>query len=431
VIDFDSSVTTETYTLSSTSNRLTSVADGSVMRSLTYDASGNVITDDRGGGTVYTLVYADHNRLAEIKSGSTVLASYAYGAFGRRLVKTAGSTVTQFHFGPGGQPIAETDATGTTNVEFIWLGGLPLARIDGGTISYIHADHLNAPQKITDASKTVLWDGAFTPFGKAHALAGSLTHNHRFPGQHYDAVAGYHQNHFRDYAPSLGRYLQSDPIGLAGGLNTYGYVLGNPQNLIDSDGLQQRRTIRRSEAFSRLGPTRSSIAAQMFRRIQQQRPRYSWAMRPRSMTNVDLADLARLNRSLGNVRPNSATLDYRPQACTGQPYSAAVSLSNLHQRGFQPPAGTRSVPEGLPEGWRIGTTRGEGGVHYYDAQNPGNSVRVMPGNPNSPYPNSQSPYVRWQKNGEALNASGNVVRRDSPEAHIPLGSFRYNPSLFK
>jgi YD repeat-containing protein len=99
VIDFDGSVTTETYALSSTSNRLASVADGSITRSLTYDASGNVITDDRGGGTVYTLVYADHNRLAEIKSGSTVLASYAYGAFGRRLVKTAGSTVTQVHFG--------------------------------------------------------------------------------------------------------------------------------------------------------------------------------------------------------------------------------------------------------------------------------------------------------------------------------------------
>jgi uncharacterized protein RhaS with RHS repeats len=52
VIDFDGSVTTETYTLSSTSNRLNTVADGSVTRTLTYDASGNVITDDRGGGTV-------------------------------------------------------------------------------------------------------------------------------------------------------------------------------------------------------------------------------------------------------------------------------------------------------------------------------------------------------------------------------------------
>jgi YD repeat-containing protein len=115
VVDFDSSVTTETYTLSSTSNRLNTVADGSATRSLTYNAAGNVITDDRGG-TVYTLVYGDHNRLTEIKSGSTVLASYAYGAFGRRLVKTAGSTVTQFHFGfsghfgPGGQSIGRSGA---------------------------------------------------------------------------------------------------------------------------------------------------------------------------------------------------------------------------------------------------------------------------------------------------------------------------------
>jgi RHS repeat-associated protein len=45
-------------------------------------------------------------------------------------------------------------------------------------------------------------------------------------------------NYFRDYAPSLGRYVQSDPIGLEGGLNTYSYANGNPLRYIDPDGLQ-------------------------------------------------------------------------------------------------------------------------------------------------------------------------------------------------
>jgi len=118
-------------------------------------------------------------------------------------------------------------------------------------------------------------------------------------------------------------------------------------------------------------------------------------------------------------------------ARTGSTRAPLASPGSLPRRGFNPPPGTRNIPPGIPESWRIRPTRGTGGAWYYDPANMGNAVRVMPGDPTSPYPNSQVPYVRWQRNGQPMDVNGNVLPTQmSPDAHIPLPDFLFNPGLY-
>jgi RHS repeat-associated protein len=106
-------------------------------------------------------------------------------------------------------------------------------------IAYLHNDHLGTPQAMTDANAQVLWWRDQTPFGQTVAEGGFSVSPLRFPGQYDDIESGLAYNYFRDYDPALGRYIQSDPIGLRGGLNTYGYVKGNPLKYRDPYGLQE------------------------------------------------------------------------------------------------------------------------------------------------------------------------------------------------
>jgi RHS repeat-associated protein len=111
------------------------------------------------------------------------------------------------------------------------------------TFRYIHNDHLGTPQYATDDSGQIVWSASYKPFGEATANEDpdgdgtDYSLNIRFPGQYHDAESGLHYNYFRDYDPGIGRYIESDPIGLGGGLNTFGYVGGNPLSFSDPKGL--------------------------------------------------------------------------------------------------------------------------------------------------------------------------------------------------
>ena len=109
-----------------------------------------------------------------------------------------------------------------------------------------NADHLGTPRAITtsDASNTKVWEWKNDdPFGNnavnedPSATGTAFKYNNRFPGQYFDAETGTYHNGRRTYDAQLGRYIQSDPIGLGGGINTYAYVMGNPLSNSDPSGL--------------------------------------------------------------------------------------------------------------------------------------------------------------------------------------------------
>ncbi len=104
-------------------------------------------------------------------------------------------------------------------------------------IFYVHADHLGTPKTVTDAAQGIAWAADYLPYGEAQVTVETVTLNVRFPGQYHDAETALHYNYFRFYGPGSGRYIQSDPIGIDGGLNTYLYANANPNKFIDPYGL--------------------------------------------------------------------------------------------------------------------------------------------------------------------------------------------------
>jgi RHS repeat-associated protein len=143
---------------------------------------------------------------------------------------------THFLYDPEGRLLGEYGEAGQVEREYFYLEGMPLALIAPTGIYYYHTDHLGTPQSLTDGDRTVVWQAHHDPFGQASVTTQVVVNNLRFPGQYFDAETGLHYNYFRDYDPSTGRYIQSDPIGLAGGINTYAYVGSNPLTRIDPTG---------------------------------------------------------------------------------------------------------------------------------------------------------------------------------------------------
>jgi RHS repeat-associated protein len=259
---------TETYRYAMDSHRLQSVTESGGIIAFDYDAVGNTVTR---GSTRYD--YDPAGRLRRItRDGATVVADQGYDARGRRFTRTLPEKdrTEIHHYNRQGNLIAETNTNGDVLREYVYLNGKPLAmftrrisrtekalkdkpipkharkRIRRAQTRrmpiepfYVHTDHLGTPKLLTDTNGDMVWRGEYRPFGEVTVTTKSVENPLRFPGQHADGLNGLYYNHFRDYDPTLGRYIESDPIGLDAGFNTYGYVHQNPLRFIDPDGRKQ------------------------------------------------------------------------------------------------------------------------------------------------------------------------------------------------
>ena len=140
---------------------------------------------------------------------------------GPASTNSASSQNTVYHYDLSGQLIEETDGDGKLIADYIYLSGKPLAVIrkqsNQEETFYYHNDHLGTPKVMTDKLKKVVWNVDFDPFGNEIEQNGrrgsyvrSVENNLRFPGQYYDTKTELHQNYFRDYVPTIGRYLKND-----------------------------------------------------------------------------------------------------------------------------------------------------------------------------------------------------------------------------
>ena len=179
------------------------------------------------------------------------------GANLNRTIQTAGNNLYSFDAATfEGQNLnAGFTLTGTVTLTFtgtipygsrlnfaVTAGNTTCTTQQQSQLGYVYSDHLDTPRLITNGQGQALWAWDSDAFGTTNANEnpsnlGQFNFNLRFPGQYYDKETKTHYNYFRDYDPSTGRYLQSDPIGLEGGTNTYGHVNGNPVSSIDPYGL--------------------------------------------------------------------------------------------------------------------------------------------------------------------------------------------------
>lgn len=241
---------TRNFTTDVASNRL--LALDNPPRTFSPDAAGNVVADNTAGLSTAMLIDPS-GRIARFDASNgtrSTSVSYGYDAFGHRVLKYNAATQTLdcrptpaqlcsssqwavasnvYVHDQSGHLLGEYNLKGGVIREYVWLQDILVSVIDGTgsspIIAYVQSDHLDTPRTVIDRAGRQRWTWISEPFGNSAPIEnplgfGAFRLNLRMPGQYHDVESGLEYNWNRTYDSGLGRYTQSDPLGIAASINT-------------------------------------------------------------------------------------------------------------------------------------------------------------------------------------------------------------------
>lgn len=190
---------------------------------LTYDNAGNLTNL---GSATYS--WNSRNQLTVTSDGSS---SFGYDAFGRRKSRTVSGTSTSY-LHDGSNPV-------TVNGSLMLAGGVDefYARITSGAATSYLTDALGSTLALTDSNGATTANYSYGAYGQV-SKTGTDDSSFQYTGRENDGASNLDYYRARYYSTALNRFISEDPTGLAGGINTYAYVDGNPIGFVDPYGLR-------------------------------------------------------------------------------------------------------------------------------------------------------------------------------------------------